>query len=87
MRVVNEGLLALFATKNSVHLDMMQNQDDRFFSFSQNGVILFAYKKQRRTKTSRNASRTIVFIVKTDYIIDLCNELCLVRTRREPSFL
>ena len=50
LRMVNEGLLVLFATKDSVHFDMMQNEDDRFFSFSQNGVILFPLKNIRGEK-------------------------------------
>ena len=58
MRMVNEGLLALFAKTNSVHFDMMQNQDDRFSSFSQNGVILLTkkHRRQKRLETRREPS-------------------------------
>ena len=53
LRVVNEGLLALLATRNSVHLVMMQHEDDRFVSFAQNRGILFVEKIEAKKNVSK----------------------------------
>ena len=56
MRVVNWGLLALFATKNIVHFDMMQNEDDRFSLFRK---IALYYLYKKKTEAKKNVSKRV----------------------------
>ena len=44
-------------------------------------------KKWRRTKNISKHIDNHLFCSFCDYILDLCDELCLARTRRESSFL
>ena len=45
LRVVNEDFLTLFAKNNRVPIDMMQIQDDRFFSFAKR---LYTNRKRKQ---------------------------------------
>ncbi len=56
LRVVDEGLLALFAKQNRVHFDMMQNQDDRFSLFRKMALY---YLQQKKAEAKKNVSKRV----------------------------
>ena len=86
LRVRNEGLLALvsFVSKDNFAKSKMKMID---FSLFRKTAVFYSQKKMEAKKNVSKQVDNHLFCSFCDYILDLCDELCLVRTRRESSFL
>ena len=72
-----------FLSKDSFAKSKMKMID---FSLFRKTAVFYSQKKMEAKKNVSKHVDNHLFCSFCDYILDLCDELCLARTRRESSF-